>query len=194
MCPMRCARPTNPPLPTRNERHEAARSRRRPTFPRRASRPISLSCIARPGSRFCWPEFLLLDGALGVRNLAARRGHRSTADDSYQYTLLFARVLQLDPAGLRRSRARSSYKDLTYAALRGMLSSLDPHSQFLDEESFPGHPARDQGRVQRARHRHRREGRRARHPLADGGFARRPRRPDAGRPHPARSTARTRRR
>ena len=56
-------------------------------------------------------------------------------DDSYQYTLLFARVLQLirqdyvDPS-------KVSYKDLTYAALRGMLSSLDPHSQFLDEESF----------------------------------------------------------
>jgi len=28
------------------------------------------------------------------------------------------------------------YKDLTYAALRGMLASLDPHSQFLDEEDF----------------------------------------------------------
>jgi carboxyl-terminal processing protease len=56
-------------------------------------------------------------------------------DDSYQYTLLFARVMQLirqdyvDPS-------KVSYKDLTYAALRGMLSSLDPHSQFLDEESF----------------------------------------------------------
>src|SRR5271168_3344431 len=56
-------------------------------------------------------------------------------DDSYQYTLLFARVLQLirqdyvDPS-------KVSYKELTYAALRGMLSSLDPHSQFLDEESF----------------------------------------------------------
>src|SRR5271154_4797835 len=56
-------------------------------------------------------------------------------DESYQYTLLFARVLQLirqdyvDPA-------KVGYKDLTYAALRGMLSSLDPHSQFLDEESF----------------------------------------------------------
>jgi carboxyl-terminal processing protease len=56
-------------------------------------------------------------------------------DDSYQYTLLFARVLQLirqdyvDPS-------KVTYKDLTYAALRGMLSSLDPHSQFLDEESF----------------------------------------------------------
>ncbi len=56
-------------------------------------------------------------------------------DDSYQYTLLFARVLQLirqdyvDPS-------KVSYKDLTYAALRGMLASLDPHSQFLDEENF----------------------------------------------------------
>jgi carboxyl-terminal processing protease len=56
-------------------------------------------------------------------------------DESYQYTLLFARVLQLirqdyvDPS-------KVGYKDLTYAALRGMLSSLDPHSQFLDEESF----------------------------------------------------------
>ena len=56
-------------------------------------------------------------------------------DDSYQYTLLFARVMQLirqdyvDPK-------KVGYKDLTYAALRGMLASLDPHSQFLDEESF----------------------------------------------------------
>jgi carboxyl-terminal processing protease len=32
--------------------------------------------------------------------------------------------------------SKVGYKDLTYAALRGMLSSLDPHSQFLDEESF----------------------------------------------------------
>jgi carboxyl-terminal processing protease len=56
-------------------------------------------------------------------------------DESYQYTLLFARVLQLirqdyvDPS-------KVGYKELTYAALRGMLSSLDPHSQFLDEENF----------------------------------------------------------
>jgi carboxyl-terminal processing protease len=56
-------------------------------------------------------------------------------DDSYQYTLLFARVLQL----IRQDYVdpdKVSYKDLTYAALRGMLSSLDPHSQFLDEEGF----------------------------------------------------------
>ena len=56
-------------------------------------------------------------------------------DDTYQYTLLFARVMQL----IRQDYVdpdKVSYKDLTYAALRGMLSSLDPHSQFLDEESF----------------------------------------------------------
>src|SRR5476649_500098 len=56
-------------------------------------------------------------------------------DDSYQYTLLFAKVLQL----IRQDYVdpdKVTYKDLTYSALRGMLSSLDPHSQFLDEGSF----------------------------------------------------------
>ena len=78
--------------------------------------------------------FLLLTGILGwqcVRSAATT----DKPDDSYQYVLLFSRVLQLiqqdyvDPS-------KVGYKDLTYAALRGMLSSLDPHSQFLDEESF----------------------------------------------------------
>jgi carboxyl-terminal processing protease len=56
-------------------------------------------------------------------------------DESFKYMLLFSRVLQLvrqdyfDPS-------KVGYKDLTYAALRGMLASLDPHSQFLDEEAF----------------------------------------------------------
>lgn len=56
-------------------------------------------------------------------------------DESYQYVLLFARVLHLINQDYVDSR-KVSYKDLTYAALRGMLSSLDPHSQFLDEENF----------------------------------------------------------
>src|SRR6201996_7577202 len=83
---------------------------------------------------------ILLTAFCLVTGLLGWEGARSAAtdanqDDSYQYTLLFARVLQLirqdyvDPS-------KVSYKDLTYAALRGMLSSLDPHSQFLDEESF----------------------------------------------------------
>jgi carboxyl-terminal processing protease len=78
--------------------------------------------------------FFLLTGILGwetVRSAALTE----KPDESYQYTLLFTRVLQLirqdyvDPG-------KVGYKDLTYAALRGMLSSLDPHSQFLDEENF----------------------------------------------------------
>ena len=56
-------------------------------------------------------------------------------DESYTYMLLFSRVLQIvrqdyvDPS-------KTGYKELTYAALRGMLSSLDPHSQFLDDEAY----------------------------------------------------------
>jgi carboxyl-terminal processing protease len=75
--------------------------------------------------------FFLLTGVLGWQT-----GRSSEqADESYESTLLFARVLQL----IRQDYVdpdKVGYKDLTYAALRGMLSSLDPHSQFLDEESF----------------------------------------------------------
>ena len=67
-----------------------------------------------------------------------------SADQSYEYTLLFSRVLQLvrqdyyDPS-------KVGYKDLTYAALKGMLASLDHHSQFLDEEAFADLQRQTQG-------------------------------------------------
>src|SRR5580698_3485794 len=76
----------------------------------------------------------LLTGILGWES-GRSAATTDKPEESYQYTLLFARVMQLirqdyvDPS-------KVGYKDLTYAALRGMLSSLDPHSQFLDEESF----------------------------------------------------------
>jgi len=78
--------------------------------------------------------FFLLTGILGWESGRSAAVAEKT-DESYQYTLLFARVLQL----IRQDyvdESKTSYKELTYAALRGMLSSLDPHSQFLDEESF----------------------------------------------------------
>lgn len=56
-------------------------------------------------------------------------------EETYQYSFLFSKVVEL----IREQyvdEGKVSYKDLTYAALRGMLSSLDPHSQFLDEDSF----------------------------------------------------------
>jgi carboxyl-terminal processing protease len=78
--------------------------------------------------------FFLINGALGLRSVMTAAGS-DQPDDSYRYILLFARVVQL----IRQDYVdgtKVSYKDLTYAALRGMLSSLDPHSQFLDEEAF----------------------------------------------------------
>ncbi len=90
--------------------------------------------MSRPRPTLLLVAFFLFTGLLGWesgRSAAVAEAN----DDSYQYTLLFARVMQLirqdyvDPS-------KTSYKDLTYAALRGMLSSLDPHSQFLDEDSY----------------------------------------------------------
>lgn len=78
--------------------------------------------------------FILLTGFLGWENGRSAATADQT-DDSYEYTLLFSRVLHL----IRQDyvdESKTSYKNLTYAALRGMLSSLDPHSQFLDEDSF----------------------------------------------------------
>lgn len=77
----------------------------------------------------------LLNGFFGWQSIRSSAATGPDTDESYQYTLLFARVMQLirqdyvDPT-------KVGYKELTYAALRGMLASLDPHSQFLDEDSF----------------------------------------------------------
>ena len=76
---------------------------------------------------------LFFDATMGLKSWLPAA--TTEVDDSYQYTLLFARVVQL----IRQNYVdgtKVSYKDLTYAALRGMLSSLDPHSQFLDEDSL----------------------------------------------------------
>jgi carboxyl-terminal processing protease len=78
--------------------------------------------------------FMLFTGVIGWQ-IGRSSPPPEPTDDSYQYTLLYARVMQL----IRQNyvdESKTSYKDLTYAALKGMLSSLDPHSQFLDEEAF----------------------------------------------------------
>jgi carboxyl-terminal processing protease len=80
--------------------------------------------------------FMLFTGVIGWQSGRSAPAPAAPAqDESYQYTLLFARVMQL----IRQDyvdTSKTGYKDLTYAALRGMLASLDPHSQFLDEEAF----------------------------------------------------------
>jgi len=69
--------------------------------------------------------------------LAAEQSAPVNPDDEARYrsAILFQNVLELVRDEYVDSKA-VDYDKLTYAALRGMLSSLDPHSQFLDPEGF----------------------------------------------------------
>jgi carboxyl-terminal processing protease len=83
-------------------------------------------------------------GALGMAVVCAlvfgTRMHTARAadaddDSGYAQISLFAKAIQL----IRQDYvdgSKVSYHDLIYAAMRGMLSSLDPHSGFMDPSDF----------------------------------------------------------
>src|SRR3954469_17740274 len=85
-----------------------------------------------------------LVGALGMAMVCAlvfgARMHTARASDAdddsgYAQISLFAKAIQL----IRQDYvdgSKVSYHDLIYAAMRGMLSSLDPHSGFMDPSDF----------------------------------------------------------
>ena len=71
---------------------------------------------------------------LGVRFFTA---HAAGGDDDSGYAQIsvFAKAVQL----LRQDYVdgnKTSYHDLIYAAMKGMLASLDPHSQFMEPNDF----------------------------------------------------------
>lgn len=78
-------------------------------------------------------------GTLLLPQLVAQENKTKTAskeeEGRYRSALLFANVIELirdeylDPE-------KTDYDKMTYSALRGLLSSLDPHSGFLDPESY----------------------------------------------------------
>src|SRR5256884_5958007 len=78
---------------------------------------------------------LLLLGALsGLRAQEAQRG-KTEDDNGYSQISLFAKAIEL----IRQDYVdgnKTSYHDLITAAMKGMLSSLDPHSQFMDPDDF----------------------------------------------------------
>src|SRR2546428_6355007 len=78
---------------------------------------------------------LLLLGVLsGVRAQEAEPG-KNEEDNGYSQISIFAKAIQL----IRQDYVdgnKTSYHDLITAALKGMLSSLDPHSQFMDPNDF----------------------------------------------------------
>ncbi len=69
---------------------------------------------------------------IGFRSLGAAN---EDDDSGYSQIAMFAKALQL----IRQDYVdgnKTSYHDLVTAALKGMLSSLDPHSQFMDPDDF----------------------------------------------------------
>jgi carboxyl-terminal processing protease len=60
---------------------------------------------------------------------------KSEEDNGYAQISIFAKALEL----IRQDYVddnKTSYHDLINAAMKGMLSSLDPHSQFMDPDDF----------------------------------------------------------
>jgi carboxyl-terminal processing protease len=71
---------------------------------------------------------------VGVRVLTLSAS-ADTDDAGYANITVFTRALQL----IRQDyvdEGKVTYKDLMYSALRGMLNSLDPHSQFMEPTDF----------------------------------------------------------
>src|SRR5437016_12094827 len=60
---------------------------------------------------------------------------KNEEDNGYSQIAIFAKALEL----VRQDYVdenKTSYHDLVTAAMKGMLSSLDPHSQFMNPEDF----------------------------------------------------------
>ncbi|MDQ2867550.1 MAG: S41 family peptidase [Verrucomicrobiota bacterium] len=66
----------------------------------------------------------------------ARAAESATpGDDAYSEMMVFTKAIQL----IRQDYVdgnKTSYRDLVHTALKGMLTSLDPHSQFMEPEDF----------------------------------------------------------
>jgi carboxyl-terminal processing protease len=77
---------------------------------------------------------LMCAAFVGVR-LHTARAAEGDDDSGYAQISLFAKAIQL----IRQDYVddtKVSYHDLIYAAMKGMLASLDPHSGFMDPDDF----------------------------------------------------------
>ncbi len=78
---------------------------------------------------------LLLLALLSGIGFQSLRGADQDDDSGYSQIAIFAKAVQL----IRQDYVdgnKTSYHDLITAALKGMLGSLDPHSQFMDPSDF----------------------------------------------------------
>src|SRR5437588_1380745 len=76
----------------------------------------------------------VINGLLALRLFTAHAAENDP-DSGYAQIAVFAKAIQL----LRQDYVdgnKTSYHDLVYAAMKGMLASLDPHSQFMEPDDF----------------------------------------------------------
>lgn len=133
-------RPSGPTFraDSRGDPVELQRSARRDTVQRHsAMKDKAHSSIRMNRQHIAWVVLALMLAANWV--VGARLYSRSPApaapNDPYQQMALFTRVIEQ----IREHYADTNkigYQDLIYSALKGMLQSLDPHSQFLDAEMY----------------------------------------------------------
>src|SRR5438270_11844052 len=84
--------------------------------------------------RFGLSVLALLILILAMRLFIAHAAE-TDSDNGYEQMAVFAKAIQL----LRQDYVdgnKTSYHDLIYAAMKGMLVSLDPHRQSLEPEGF----------------------------------------------------------
>lgn len=74
-------------------------------------------------------------GLAGAQTNPVARPSAQGEEGRYRSALLFANVVELVRDEYLEPE-KTDYDKMTYAALRGLLSSLDPHSQFLDPEGY----------------------------------------------------------
>ena len=89
-------------------------------------RPLILSALV---------GILLLGLALSVHFYPLRAASEEPEDSGYSQISIFAKAVQL----LRQDYVdgnKTSYHELITAAMKGMLASLDPHSQYMDPNDF----------------------------------------------------------
>lgn len=78
-----------------------------------------------------------------LTSLAVSQISRKTKDDLYSQIELYSYTLTTIQADYVEEK---SPKDLIYGSLRGMLSTLDPHSQFLDPDEYKDLKTETQGK------------------------------------------------
>jgi len=85
--------------------------------------------------RFFTLRFFFILPALFAAAAFAQEPSEPPEDSPYEQMQVLAHAMQL----IRQDyvdESKVSYKDLSYEAMRGMLSSLDPHSQFMEPKGF----------------------------------------------------------